>query len=194
MNAKLHIDLGQGILDVEGEEKFVQAIYEDFKNNLPKQLAIPQRSNDDSRKTADVADSPEERKRRRATRRVATHGENGKTKIGEYVPKLDANLDLKLLDDFYAQFDPKSHREKILIFAMFLRDALHKAPCSADDIFTCYRALKEKTEIPEAFLQAIRDAQNKQGLVEFASPMEIKITIAGENYFNQKLRRKEQVR
>ena len=101
------------------------------------------------------------------------------------------NLDLSKLEDFYAKFDPKNHREKILIFAVFMRDILKKAPCAADDIFSCYRTLKDQTEIPEAFLQAIRDTQNKGGYVELVSPTEIKITIAGENYFNKKLGRRE---
>lgn len=194
MNAKLHIDIPQGVLDVEGDEKFVQSIYEDFKSNLSQKLAnLPGTASaaGEPNVMRNDASSPQERKRKPSIRRNISPIDGGKGKGGVYVPKFNSNLDLGKLESFYAQFDPKTHREKILIFAVFMRNILKQAPCTADDIYSCYRTLSAQTEIPEAFVQAIRDAQNKGGYVEFVSPTEIKISIAGENYFNQKLKRKE---
>ena len=191
MNAKLHINLLQGVLEVEGDEKFVQSIYQDFKSHLPKQSATrnaERRANEPAEIIDHESSSSHERRRRRGTRRT---GDGETAKIADYAPKLNSNLDLKDLRKFYGQFDPKNHSEKILIFAVFLRDSLKIVPCSADDVYTCYRELKDITKIPEAFVQAIRDAQNKAGAIDFVSQTEIKITIAGENYFTQKLKRKE---
>jgi hypothetical protein len=187
MNAKLHINIPLGVLEVEGDEKFVQAIYDDFKSKLAQGAADRGR---DAGEAAKAEGLSEDRKRKLPIRR-SVGSENAKARVSEYSPKFDPNLDLSKLEDFYAKFDPKNHREKILIFAVFMRDVLKKAPCAADDIFSCYRTLKDRTEIPEAFLQAIRDTQNKGGYVELVSPAEIKITIAGENYFNKKLGRRE---
>jgi hypothetical protein len=184
----------QGILDVEGTETFVNSIYEDFKTSLIRQISDRSVAAATEAGTLDVkVAEPErtsQRKRRASTRRISGP-DAGKSKVAEYSPKFNPNLDLGKLDDFYDEFDFKNHREKILVFSVFMREELKTAPCSADDIFSCYQTLKTKTEIPEAFVQALRDAQNKDGFVEFVSPQEIKITIAGQNFFNQKLKRKE---
>lgn len=189
MTAKLHIDASQGILDVEGDEAFVKSIYDDFKGHLSESSKRPNLKLIDAPPLAELPDETKSTRRKRASTRRQT--ESGKTKLGEYSPKFNPNLDLGKLEEFYAKFDPRNHREKILIFAVFLREQLGRVPCEADDVFSCYQTLKTQTEIPEAFVQALRDAQNKGGYIEFASPTEIKVTIAGENYFNQKMKRKE---
>lgn len=38
MNTKLHINISQGLIEVEGEEKFVREIYNDFKSDIAKQF------------------------------------------------------------------------------------------------------------------------------------------------------------
>lgn len=191
MAAKLHIDVSQGVLNVEGEEAFVKSVYDDFKGRLADSVRRPPLEVIDAslgvEKAVEVG-APQQRKRKPSVRRSS---DSTKSKIADYSPKFNPNLDLAKLEEFYSTFDLKNHREKILIFAVFLRDVLGKAPCEADEIFSCYQTVKTKTEIPEAFVQALRDAQNKGGYIEFVSPQEIKITIAGENYFNQKIKRKE---
>lgn len=194
MNAKLHIDVLQGVLDVEGDESFVRSIYDDFKGRLAEQVTIKPLPVIDASTSPRSLMAPEAQSpRKRKTSRQGGGSDNGKSKFADYIPKFDPNLDLAKLENFYANFEPKNHREKILIFAIFLRDELQKNPCSADHIFTCYHSLRTQTEIPEAFVQAIRDAHNKGGFVELISPQEIRITIAGENYFNQKIKRREPV-
>lgn len=189
MTAKLHIDASQGILDIEGDEAFVKSIYDDFKEQLSQPAKAPNLKIIDATSDADLPEETKPVRRKRAT--IRRQSESGKGRIGDYSPKFNPNLDLGKLEDFYAKFEPKNHREKILIFAVFLREELGRAPCEADDIFSCYQTLKAQSEIPEAFIQAIRDTHNKGGYIDFVSPTEIRITIAGENYFNQKLKRKE---
>jgi hypothetical protein len=193
MNTKVHIDILQGVLDVEGTEGFVKSIYEDFKAGLIKQISDRSAVVADKARVLDVNSNdstPSSRRIRKSLARKVPNSASTKSKVGEYSPKFNPNLDLSELERFYDGFDLKNHREKILVFAVFMREKLHTAPCSANDIFSCYQTLKTKTEIPEAFVQALRDTQNKGGFVEFVSPEEIKVNIAGESYFNQKIKRR----
>jgi hypothetical protein len=198
MNAKLHIDVLQGVLDVEGDEVFVKSVYDDFKSRLTEQVKVQTRPMTviEAPIGAEVIAESErlsQRKRKTSIRR-AGGANGGKIKFADYTPKFDPNLNLAKLEDFYGKSELRNHREKILVFAIFVRDELKIEPCSADHIFSCYQTIKSQTEIPEAFVQAIRDAQSKGGYVELVSPQEIRVTIAGENYFNQKIKRRESVK
>jgi hypothetical protein len=195
MTTKLHINIGQGILEAEGEETFVQSIYSDFKKQLHEQfgrLKIANTNEINSQPTeSNNSIQPKDRSRKTSDRRTSKSADGIKSKTSDYKPTFDPNLDLAKLADFYNQFEPKNHSEKILIFAIFVRDRLKKMPCTADDIYSCYFTLKDQTEIPEAFVQAFRTAWNRTGWVHYVSQSDIKITTAGENYFNQKLKKKK---
>jgi hypothetical protein len=120
-------------------------------------------------------------------RRKAASADAEKARTGEYKPKFNSALNLGELASFYDTWAPANNSEKILVFATFIRDRLEVAPCSADDIYTCFFTLKSKTKTPEAFVQAFRDAHNKTHFIDFVSLQEIRITIAGDNHFNAKL-------
>jgi hypothetical protein len=102
----------------------------------------------------------------------------------------NSTLDLSGLAAYYGQYEPANHSEKILIFATFLRNVIKVQSITANDIFTCYQELKGVTKTPEAFLQAFRDTQNKTHFIDYISPVDIQITIAGNNYFNLKMKKK----
>lgn len=184
MATKLHVNIATGVVEVEGDEALVRLVYEDFKKGLLSNAA-PAAS---AERAAEREEPLREEKPARRARRPKANGDNGKAKV-EYTPAFKKELDLAKLDDFYSQFAPKNHSEKILIFATFLRDVLKIEPCSADDIFTCYKWLKSKTQIPIAFVQAFRDAQHRVNVIEFNSPTDIKVSIAGLNYFERTLAR-----
>jgi hypothetical protein len=73
---------------------------------------------------------------------------------------------------------------------MFLRDKLGIAQLSADDIFTCYWHMRNRTKMPAAFVQALRDTK-RAGYIEYNSPDDMQISIMGENYFAHDLKKKE---
>jgi hypothetical protein len=194
MPVKLHINIQQGAVDVEGDESFVQAVYEDLREQvrtqfgkLPERPETPVASSDQS-----GAAGPTGNARRRPARRTGKTGtpDGGKGRVADYKPSFNANLDLAKLPDFYSKLSMENHREKILAFTVFLRDEVGINPCSADDIYSCYFVLKSKTKIPTAFIQAIRDAQNKAGFVQFVSIAEVRVTTAGENHYQAMLSRK----
>jgi hypothetical protein len=185
-NTKLAINLTEGTVHVEGEEAFVRSIYEDFKDYLSKRI---------SSRSAIVTVTPPEvpaqvtneniQRKRRAIRK-SSRLESDKPRAAEYKPKFRRDLDLSDLEGAYDAFNPRNHHERILVFAVFLRERFQIAPCTADDIYTCYGTMKAKTETPEAFVQAFRDAQNKAHYIDFNSPQDIRITIAGDNHYNKK--------
>lgn len=186
--AKLHINLNQGLIDVEGDEAFVRAVYDDFKGVLtvPNTAQAPNEPSDDGLGEPTIeypAKTPGKRTKRRP--RKTSDGSEPRSGWSGYKPQLDNSLNTASLADFLAKASPKSHADKILTFVRFLEDELKIHPCSADQIYTCYRIAKEK--MPEAFVQAFRDTQNKNGYIEAPSPTEITATIIGNNHFEHDL-------
>jgi hypothetical protein len=189
LSTKLTIDMRNGLVQAEGREEFVRSVYDDFKERVsrplviepahPRQLELP--SSDDG---APSGDAQAKKARRRAADSSAA------AKAAAYRPTFNSGLDLSGLEAFYGQFDAASNSDKILLFAIYLRDKLGISPCTADDIYTCYFTLKHLTKIPTAFLQSFWNAQSRTHYIEFRSATEIVINIAGENHFNQKLKRK----
>jgi hypothetical protein len=188
MNARLAINLREGIVEAEGTEEFVRAIYQDFKERVSKPIVltppVPEQLEDHSEKLE--GGNAKVVARRKSQRRTANSGD-GKPRAADYKPSFKSDLDLSALDSYYAKCAPATHSEKILVFATFLRDQLKMAQCTADDIYTCYFTFRDRTETPKAFLQAFRDAQSKTHYIDYVSPEEIRVTIAGNNFFNQTL-------
>ena len=179
MTAKLHINISEGTLSVEGGEEFVRSIYSDFRDKLIQEASRRRIPAPEIEISPESNSGPSKKPAVKSPRSSNTK----KTASGGYKPEVDPNLDLSKLADFYGRFNPKNHSEKILIFAAFLRDTLKKAPCTANDIYSCYFELRDQTEIPEAFHQAFITAWNRTKWVKFVSKDEITITTAGENHF-----------
>lgn len=183
---KLHINLNQGLIDVEGDEAFVRSVYEDFKKVLTTNRTAPS----DPEPVEEVSSEPSVEqparttgKRSKRTPRKPSERTDSRPGWSLYKPQLDNNLNTASLSDFFARANPKTHAEKILTFVRFLEDELNIRPCSADQIYTCYRVLR--TPMPEAFVQALRDTQNKKSFIEANSPTDISATIVGNNHFER---------
>jgi hypothetical protein len=188
---KLAINLSEGTVQVEGSEEFVRFIYQDFRDSLSKQVVV----RPFSARSIEANSTPpllegESKAPKRSARKTSTSGSSEKQRSVIYKPKFNTQLDLSGLEQLFDEWKPENNFEKILIFAAFLRDKLNIAPCSADDIYTCFATLnrKGKTKIPEAFVQAFRDAQHRTHYIEFKSLQEIEITIPGDNRLNEKSR------
>lgn len=193
-STKLVINLRDGIIDVEGEQNFVQSIYDDFKEQITKAVKAkpsPPKQLEHHADDGQLDDNDDTPQHKDKTRKPTSGAKNGKAKSGDYKPTFKSDLDLTALREFYNQYAPSNHPEKILIFATFLRDHLKLEPCTADDIFTCYFTVKDRTETPRAFLQAFRDTHNKTHYIDFVSTQSIRVTIPGNNHFNQTLKKKE---
>lgn len=192
---KLAINLNEGTVQVEGTEEFVRFIYQDFKESLSKQVVVqPLPSGPLGQDPPPVLITDETKPRKKRAPQKASIKDNGKKpRLAAYKPNFNTKLDLTTLEQLFDKWAPENNFEKILVCAVFLRDKLKIAPCTADDIYTCFATLnrKGKTKVPEAFVQAFRDCQNRTHYIECKSLEEIHITIPGDNRFNEK-KRKEQ--
>lgn len=195
--AKLHIDLSQGVIEIEGDVEFVREIYFDIKERLADGAKFTSSSTHRSNRTHEasgeaeneVSGKPEKPKPKRRTnpkKKVAS--EDASNGIIADAPKLDKNLDTATLGEFYSQFAPKNNAEKILIFLKFITEKLMIEGPNTDQVYTCFKHTGEK--IPKAFGQAFYDTSSKHGYIDFRSPVDMPITIVGDNHFNLTLKRK----
>ena len=187
MPTKLHIDLSRGVIDVEGNESFVKSIYDDFREEALKNFS-PSTKPDQT--TPPPSQAPAgggaggKSKKAKANKTLG-----GKTKSSDYKPKFKSDMDLSGVSDFYDQYLPKNHSEKILIFAQFLEKELKITPLTADDIYSCYFTLQHKIDTPQAFAQTLRNARTLKGYLNFTSIKDISVSIAGGNHFNRGLKK-----
>jgi hypothetical protein len=190
LTAKLHINISQGIIDIEGEADLVREIYADFRDQLLNGVKLAPSAVPEQPPAVASADETvgKQKSKRRAPTKKKVGVEDGGSGVSIDHPKLDKNLDTSKLAAFYAQFSPKNHSEKILIFLKFLVETLEIESPDTDQVYTCYKAVSEK--IPQAFAQAFRDTSNKFGYIDLKSATNILIPIAGDNHFTHTLKKK----
>jgi hypothetical protein len=188
MTTKLHIDMSQGVIDIEGDPDLVREIYRDMKEHLLSGVP-PSQGRAAAVVAAPASDGESKPKaKRRTPPRKKAEGDSGSSSISADAPKLDKNLDTAKLGEFYGQFEPKNNAEKILIFLKFIVEELGQENPNTDQVYTCYKKTGDK--IPKAYAQAFYDTSNKHGYINFDSPTDIAITIAGDNHFNHSLKKK----
>lgn len=186
-NTKLVINLIEGIVEVEGTEDFVRFIYQDFKENLSKQVivnqpvSLPLRHEPEQRLLAKEDKEPP-KKTAEAPRRSPASGEKKKQNSGAYKPTFNSKINLTGLETFYDELKPENNTECIVVFAAFLRDRVQTPKCSANDLFTCFFTLKSKTKIPTDMPQAIKNAKHRTHFIEYETIDSIEITSAGDNW------------
>lgn len=198
MTTKLHIDVSQGIISIEGDPEFVREVYRDLKAQLldsvtfvaPKNVSTLSRSPPDPIENASRGG---EGVKPRAKRRVASKKKSKGEEIGSDViadsPKLDKNLDTSGLPAFYSRFEVKNHPQKVLVFLKFLTDELGIDDPNTDQFYTCYEKVNER--VPKVFSQAFRDASGRKfGYIDYNSPTDIKVTTVGNNFFKFDLKKK----
>ena len=188
MSTKLHIDLSQGVINVEGNESFVKSIYDDFREKALKNFSPSTKPDQTTPPPSQAPAGGGAGGKRQKAKANKTSG--GKTKSSGYKPEFDSDMDLSGVEDFYDQYLPKNHSEKILIFAQFLDKKLKIKPLTADHIYSCYFTLNSRTATPLALAQALREARTLKGYIKFASLNDISVSIAGDNHFNQGLKKK----
>lgn len=197
MTTKLHINISQGIIDVEGDPDLVRAIYDDFKDELldavkraphtPAASATPTTPAENGESTNEASSKPKPKRRTPAKKKA--NGDDNASGVVADSPKLDKNLNTSGLGAFYGKFAPKNNAEKILIFLKFMVDELSIESPNTDQVYTCFKATGER--IPKAFAQAFYDTSSKLGYIDFRSSTDLPITIAGDNHFNHSLKKKD---
>lgn len=186
-NTKLHINLQQGVLEVEGQEAFVREIYAEFKDQLVKASSTSSSGSSQKLNTgvtskakpANINGGSSSKKRKR-----------GKTDE----PKVDKDLDLSgvnnisSLKDFYAQYSPKSNMEKNVVFIQYLKEQMEIEGVSLDHVWTCYYHMNMK--YPGNPQQSLYDTSAK-GWVNVPSLEELSVSIHGKNWLREQLNKDE---
>lgn len=191
LTAKLHINISQGIIDIEGEADLVREIYRDFKEQLLNGVNSAPSTAPSQPKADELADEPfgKQKSKRRVTVKKKVAGEEDGSSVLPNQPRLDKTLDTSKLMAFYNQFEPKNNPEKILIFLKFLNDELKIEIPNTDQFYTCFEKANER--VPKAFGQAFIDtAGRKFGFIYYNSPSNVKITTVGSNHFRLDLKKK----
>ena len=186
MQAVLKLNFGQISLEISGDVTFVQDVYAPFREHITHLLSSAPQSDGGSEAKENDAHGEDSIKSRRSSNRRSKKKAvvSGDVKQEAYKPSLVKDLKTDGLAEFFGSYVPKSHLEKILIFAEFLRSKGHD-PCTADQINTCYRMAG--IERPKAFRQAIVDASGKQGFIEYNSVNDIRVTQIGEDHLQFKM-------
>ena len=179
---KLKIEINGCLIEVEGDQKLVEKVYDDFRSgeffsSVPVQTAEQVLDEDKN----DTMNSKKTRKRKASTKSGKSE-DGGANSAGSYSPKMVSSLDLVGLKEFYEQYVTKNNAEKLLVFATFLHQEKSKEVVTADQLYTCFKALKER--IPKVFKQAIIDAKNKHAYLDYSSVDDIRVSTVGENYVN----------
>lgn len=186
MDAKLRIDLSQGILEVEGSEKFVDIIYQDFKQNLlSKTSLIP-------------SATPNMPSKFRATQKHKGSVEHSKKKsaVTTKTPSLVKDLDLlgkgkaQSLKTFVGVYTPKSAMEWNLLFVYYLQKILEVDAIGVDHIYTCYKHVNIKS--PTHLYQSLVNTAHKKGSINTTSVDAITVTIVGENSVEHEMPKNDQ--
>lgn len=195
VNTKLHINLSQGIIDIEGDPELAREIYSDFKEqllNLTQSNSTPN-TEDLPKPTDNSNDGNKTKQRPKPKRRSASKkktSEEERSSVLADAPQLDKHLDTSGLPKYYEQFEPKNHPEKILIFLKFMTQNLGIENPNTDQFYTCYEKMDER--IPKVFSQAFRDASGRKfGFIDYNSPTDIQVTTSGTNHFKFDLKKKE---
>jgi hypothetical protein len=189
MTAKVLINTREGTIQIEGDSDFVKEVYSDFKHLImPAMQSIPLPAEETFNDTSGgTATKPKTRKKSGA--RKASNSDSSGAGVNPDNPSLDKHLDTTGVREFYAQYAPKNHPEKILIFARFLKDKKGVESANTDQIYTCYNAVGEKPAA--AFAQSFRDTSSRKfGYIEYKSATDISLTFIGNRHFDHDLKKK----
>lgn len=192
VTAKLHIDMSQGVISIEGDPNLIREIYADFKDRLVTSAQKPDGAVRPPPHPPAAQTEPESKpkaKPRAPARKKRHDAVENSSGINSNAPKLDKSIDTSGLAAFYGRYEPKNNAEKILIFSKFLSDELGLEEPNTDQVYTLFKKSGEK--IPKAFAQAFHDAGSKHGFIDFDGPSgTIKGTIVGDNHFNHDIKKK----
>lgn len=214
MTTKLKIDLSQGVLEVEGSETFVKAIYADFKAHFVEP--------DGAAEVSALIERPRRRRARTAKKVTETVPVTAEVVAPPITPEIVAEPsiqpsapepmpeptpppitptyhyieDLKLgageghpsLVKFMDAKLPVTNEERNLVFLYYLHHILKVKPITLDHIYTCYRAAKIRA--PLNLENSLRVTAEQRGWIKINQNGSITVTSDGKQYAEKQLPKK----
>ncbi|MDB5491917.1 MAG: hypothetical protein JWO78_1766 [Micavibrio sp.] len=188
MNAKLLINLSQGILEVEGEPDFVKEMYGDFKMQLhqlsTKSTALAFVKSDNTQLTppdlATPIDIQTSKPIEKAAKKKPT---SGKKESYSLVTSLNTGMPgtSDSLHAFLEKYQPKSNIDKNVVILKYLAEKHPAIKVTLDHLYTCYS--HAGLDFPKALRASIVDtgrADKGYGYIDSSSLDDIKVVHKGE--------------
>ena len=200
MTTKLKIDLTQGILEVEGSETFVKAIYSDFKVHFigdeagemlgsktrrgrpratktkPEQKSIPPAVEPNSSSRPVEQPESEVGVETELTRSAHRFLEDLPLTAGEGRGSLVEFMDLKF---------PITNEERNLVFLYYMQHILKIKPITADHVDTSYRAAKIR--VPLNLESSLEATVNQRRRIKQTKTGRLSATPSGKLYVEKQL-------
>ena len=209
MTTKLKIDLTQGILEVEGSETFVKAIYRDFKTQFLGEEAVEgEKSNSprlkrghktNSAKAKAAPPAPPEKIDEPAPPDQKPEASTPPDVPLEQAPvkkrpsqtytymedlELKATTDHLSLVEFMDSKFPITNEERNIVFLYYLQHLLNLKQITVDHIYTCFREAKIRAPLN------IQKSLDHDEWVKIAKNGNLSLTPAGKKYVEQNLPKK----
>jgi hypothetical protein len=212
MTTKLKIDLSLGLLEVEGSESFVKAIYNDFKAHFIGEESVGDlfrpaisRRTRTTKATARISKSepavsaPEQtlpskvpiaepvvEPQQRAVAKPKPKARSPKPSY-TFLEKLDlsASQDKPSLVEFMDAKFPVTNEERNLVFLHYLQHIRKIKPITVDHIYTCYRVVKIR--VPISIEKSLHMAAH---WINISKTGRLSVTAVGKRYVEKQLPKK----
>lgn len=186
---RVKINLNEGTLEVEGEEGFVQGVYNDFKEQLAKGSNRQSSTPSPEKQFTQTQHAPQIDSSPKSTSTTKTKQSSAKS-----MPSIVKSLDLssrngnKSLRDFHAEKSPGNAMENNALFVYHLKNNLELDQIGIDHIYTCYKEVSVRP--PTALRQSLIDTANRKGWIDTSSLDNITLSLRGETFIDHDLPRK----
>lgn len=176
MTNKIAIQLGNNSLKVEGSEEFLDDVLDKFLRAVSTTPQTQSASFAAGSKTGEkVETTPKPKLAKRVPKTTSANR-----------PKIDPNLDIIGLEEFFLDFEAKKDSERAVIFAIFLEEKLSKTKFSQDEIFSCFDAVKAHTKIPN-MTSLLQNDNSRTKYFQKDDDGLLSLTVRGTNHYHQVL-------
>lgn len=178
MAARLHINISQGLFEVEGEEDFVREMYDNFKAEL---------ANKPVQQTEGASKAKAPKKKAPASPKSSNGSAKKKKKKTESL-KVDKTLDLSgiggamSLDNFNAKYLPKSNLKRNVVYVEYLKEEMGFDAVTIFQVWTCYHHMKLK--LPTDMKSSLKDTgKDSHGARLDAQDLDdLTVSVQGKNW------------
>ena len=205
MTTKLKIDLSHGILEVEGSETFVRAIYKDFKAQFVQGEAAEEETETTNRrgrsrkprsKTGPQRAEPVVQPVAPTTPAAEPAAVEPVTAIKVPAPTAPPYTRIKDLDlgattahpslgEFMDSKLPITNEERNLVFMYYLQYLLNVDTITMDHVYTCYREVRIRA--PLNLEHSLRTTANQKNWITASDDDQFAVTPEGKLYVEKQL-------
>ncbi|HMQ55750.1 MAG TPA: hypothetical protein PKE64_01750 [Anaerolineae bacterium] len=206
MTTKLKIDLVQGVLEVEGSETFVKAIYSDFKAHFvsdetaeePIQAKRRRRKPEKLvKEKAEAATGPDAEDKVEPVEEVdfkTEEEEPQKVGAGKRAYTLVEDLDFSSVNgrpslvEYVDTKFPITNEERILVFLHYLQHLMQLPAITPDHVYTCFKVTKIR--VPFSIENTLQATAKQRRWIKVAKDGTLSVTPAGKLYVENQLPKK----